>query len=285
MNLLAIVALLYIIRNRKEIEPYKLVLGTALSVCTIFLSNPFLGLEWASRLFMLAYIPIGIVYLIIYNSTVNKWFKWSTLSVFAFLLMLSIGTTTFDKTYMAMDNASFLELQTIKDKHIISKQDVIVARQSLRILSNWVFESKGIDKYLLTKEAFGKYPNVYLIKQIKGRNPHTRGHEPNVGDSTALVYQGVHFEVYKLMSNAQLPEQAEKIFKGIKGTIQSFSGNTILVVDVNTNKIRVVEFDAQNNSFPKLQKGMKVEINGEWKAFSLNIVAETIKEIHHFDNQ
>lgn len=284
MNLLAIVGLIFTIRNRKQLETYKLIFGTALSLCTIFLSSPFLGLEWASRLFMLAYIPITILYLIIYNSTASKWLKLSTLTVFVFHLILSIGISTFEKTYMAMDNASFLELRKIKDKNIFSKNDAIVARQSLRILSNWIFETKGVDKYLLTKKEFSKYPNVYLIKQIKGRNPHARGNEPNMGDSTLLVYKGEHFEIYKLTSNSQLPDKIEKIFKGIKGTIESFSGNTILAVDVKTNKIREIEYDSNNISFPKLFKGMKVEINGQWKPFSLTIVAETIKEINKFED-
>lgn len=285
MNFLAIVGLIFLIRNKNQIEKYKLIFGIALGTCTIFLSNPLLGLEWASRLFMLAYIPIVILYLILYNSTSNKWLKISTLAVFALLLVLSIATSTFEKTGMSMDSSSFKELQTIKDKNIFEKSDAIVARQSLRILSNWVFETKGVDRYLLTKEEFNKYPNVYLLKQIKGRNSNARGSEPNLGDSILSVYKGEHFEVYKLTSNTQLPDKAEKIFKGIRGTIQTISGSKILVTDIKTNRPREIQVDTKNASFPKLFEGMKVEVNGEWSPFSLTIKAETIRQIDTFDDK
>lgn len=284
MNLLAITGLIFLFNNRHNIEGYKKIAGLALATCALLLSNPLLGLEWASRLFMITYIPITIFYLIIYNSISNKWLKILTIPVFVFLFILSIATSAFQKTYMAIDSASFLELQQMKDKHFVLKNDAIVARQSLRILSNWVFESKGIDQYLLTKDEFNKYAGVYLLKQIKGKNPFARGGEPSVGDSIRLVYKGEHFELYRMTSNAQLPVKAEKIFKGVRGTIQSIEGNKILITDFKTQKIREVQYDPGNTSFPKLFKGMKVEINGEWKPFSLTIDAETIKEVNNFDN-
>jgi len=285
MNFLAIVGFIFLIKQRKQLETYKLILGLALGTSIIFLSNPMLGLEWASRLYMLAYIPTTILYLILYNSTSNKWFKISTIIVFAWLLIESFGVSAFEKVYMTIDDASFLELQQIKEKKIFSANDVIVARQSLRILSNWVIESKGIDRYLLTKDEFNKYPNCYLLKQIKGKNPLSRGSEPNVGDSILQVYKGEHFEVYKLTSNIQLPDNAEKIFKGIRGTIHSISGNNLYVIDNKINKIRHVIYDPFNALFPKLSVGMKVEINGEWTPFSLTIKAETIKQIDNFEDK
>ncbi len=283
MNFLAIAGLLFLIINRKSIETYKIVLGASTVFCALFMSNPMLGLEWASRLFMMAYIPITLLYLILYSTTSSRWFKIPTVAVFVCLLILSFGFSFFDKIGSTMNNEAYAELQDMKDKNIFNKSDAIVARQSLRILSNWVFDSKGVDKYLLTKEEYKKYPNVYLLKQVKGKNPHARGNEPNVGDSILQVYKGEHFEVYKLTSSAQLPDRPEKIFKGIRGTVHSISGNTILVTDIKTNKIREVKFNNKNQSFPKLFSGMKVEINGEWTLFSLTIKAETIREIKGFE--
>lgn len=284
MNFLALYGLLFLVLYRNQFEPYKLTLGIALGSSALFLSSPLLGLEWASRLFMLAYIPITFLYLILYNSTSKYWFKIPTLITFYLLLLLSMGTATFQNIGMTMDQPSFEELMSLRDKNIFTKKDLIVARQSLRILSNWTLETKGIDKYLLTKKEFNKYPNVYLIKQIKGKNPYARGSEPTLGDSTLLVYKGTHLEVYQLKSNAQLPDKPEKIFKGIRGTIKSISVNKLYVQDIKTHKIREIEIDTNNFSFPNLNKGMKVEINGEWKPFSLTIQAETIKKLESFED-
>ena len=283
LNLLTVIGLVFLIVKRKQIETYKLILGMALGACSLFLSNPFLGLEWASRLYMMAYIPTTVLYIIIFNTTTSIWIKIPTVSVFAVLLILSFGTSAFDKSYMTIDNASFIELQTMKDKNLFLKNDAIVARQSLRILSNWVFETKGVDKYLLTKDEFNKYSSVYLLKQIKGKNTKLRGAEPSLGDSVLSVYKSEHFEVYKVTNNSQLPINEEKIFKGIRGTVQSIEKDIILVNDIKTNKIRNIHFDCNNTTFPKLSNGMKLEINGEWLPFSIDIKAETIKEISGFE--
>lgn len=285
MNLLAIIGVVVLIRQRKQIEKYKYITGLSMAICTIFLSNPLLGLEWASRLFMLAYIPVTVLYIVLYSFSANNWFKIPTISIFSILLFISFGTSLFDKSPMAMDKSSFKELQQMQDKNLFLKSDAIVARQSLRILSNWVFNVKGVDKYLLTKDEFNKYSSVYLLKQLKGRNPLARGSEPSLGDSVLSIYKGEHFEVFKLTSNSQLPTKPEKIFKGIRGIIHNIVGNKVSITDIKTNKTRTIYYEAHNEKFPKLNVGMKVEVNGEWLPFSIDINAETIKEIDKFDDK
>ena len=285
MNLLAIIGLIVLIRQRKQIEKHKYIIGLSTAIMTIFLSNPMLGLEWASRLFMLAYIPVTVLYIVLYSFSENNWFKVPTIFIFLILLFISFGTALFDKSPMTMDKNSFKELQQMQDKNLFIKSNAIVARQSLRILSNWVFNVKGVDKYLLTKDEFNKYTSVYLLKQLKGRNPFERGSEPSLGDSILSIYKGEHFEVFKLTSNSQLPKKPEKIFKGITGIIQSIEGNKVFITDTKTNKIRTIFYDADGDKFPKLKVGMKLEVNGEWLPFSIDINAETIKEIDKIDDK
>ena len=285
MNLLAIIGIIVLARQRKQLDKNIFIIGSSMAICTIFLSNPMLGLEWANRLFMLAYIPITILYLILYKINDNKWFKIPTLSIFSILLFVSLGTSLFDKSPRTMDDSSFRELQQMKDKNIFVNSDAIVARQSLRILSNWVFNAKGVDKYLLSKDEYNKYTSVFLLKQLKGRNPNARGSEPSLGDSVLSVYKGEHFEAFKLISNAQLPTKPEKIFKGIRGIISNISGNKLLITDIKTNKTRTIYYDTHNEQFSKLKIGMKVEVNGEWLPFSIDIKADTIKELEKFDDK
>jgi hypothetical protein len=154
----------------------------------------------------------------------------------------------------------------------------------LRILSNWVFGAKGVDKYLLSKDEFNKYNAVYLLRQIKGKNPGLRGSEPTIGNNILPIYQGEHFEVFLIKNNAELPDNPQKIFKGIKGTIHSIEGSKISIIDIKTNKIREVFYDPNSKKYPKLSTGMKVEVNGEWIPFSISINADTIKEIDNFDD-
>lgn len=284
MNLLSVIGLFFLLKNRKRINSNNFIFGIAMAICTLFLSNPFLGLEWASRFFMLAYIPSTILYLTIYNATSDRWIKISSLTIFLVLLFISLASSILDKPRMAIDNKSYQELLQINEKKIFLKDDAIVASQSLRILSNWVLRTKGVDKYLLTKDEFKKYSSVYLLKQIKGRNPMLRGGQPNLGDSILQIYNGEHFEVFKLINNKQLPENPEKIFKGVRGTVHSIRNNELQIIDKNTNRIRKVYYDFNNKEFPQLFNGMKVEVNGEWFPFSISIKAETIKEIKNFED-
>ena len=285
MNLLAIIGLIVLVSQRTQIEKHKYILGFSMAITTIFLSNPMLGLEWANRLFMLAYIPVTVLYIVLYSFSTNNWFKVPTIFIFSILLFISFATSLFDKSPMTMDKNSFKELQQMQDKRLFIQSDAIVARQSLRILSNWVFNVKGVDKYLLTKDEFNKYSSVYLLKQLKGKNPLERGSEPSLGDSIFSIYKGEYFEVYKLTSNSQLPNKPEKIFKGIRGTIQNIEGNKVFITDIKTHKIRTIFYDASNGKFPKLNVGMKVEVNGEWLPFSIDINVETIKEIDKIDDK
>lgn len=282
-NLLAIFGFVFILRNKKQFDNYKFVLAFSMCISILFLSNPLLGLEWASRLFMLAYIPLVILYLIVYNSTCNNIIKIPTIIIFSILLFISIGSSTFDKPFRSINDSSFNELQQLKNKNLFTKNDAIVARQSLRILSNWVLETKGVDKYLLSKDEYKKYPSVYLLKQINGKNLMLRGSEPNFGSSQKLIWKGDYFEVYKIINDFDLPYKPQKIFKGVIGTIYSFSENKILVKDNKTNKIRTVYYNNRDTSFANLNNGNKVEINGEWMPFSLSINAETIKNLEKFE--
>lgn len=284
MHLLAILGLVFMAKKSNEMQSYQFILGIAFGICTLLLSNPFLGLEWASRLFMLAYIPVTVLYLIIYNVSTTRWIRLVTIPIFSLLLMFSIFITIFLKPPMAMDEEALNELKSIKNLHLLSKNDAIVARQSLRILSNWVLETKGIDKYLLSKSVFKQYNAVYLIRQIKGKNPLLRGVEPQIGASQTLVWKGTFFEIFKIMDDSELPELPQKIFKGVKGTIQSVIKDKILVIDYKSNMVRTVHLSTLDTTNLKLQQGMKVEINGEWRPFSLDINAETLKEIDGFDN-
>jgi len=283
MNLLAIQGIILLLRQRNNLDNYKIILGLALATCTLFLSSPFLGLEWANRLFMIAYIPITVLYLIIYNSIPGKWIKIPTTFVFIVLLTISFSFALFNKPVISISKNAYSELQQIKGKISFSRNDAIVGRQDLRLLANWTFETKGVSDYLLTKDEFNKYNSVYLLKQIKDKNPQIRSAEPVVTNNCTPIFKGEYFEIFKINDNSELPVEPKKIFKGVKGTIIEISNKKLLVKDYKTSKIRTVLINAIDTKTLNIHNGMKVEINGEWIPFSLSLNAETIKEVESFD--
>ena len=282
-NLLSIQGIILLLHHRSHMDKYKVIIGLSFATCSMFLANPFLGLEWANRLFMLAYIPLTVLYLIVFNAISTRWIKIPTAIIFVFLLAISFVNALFNKPLISISKEAFAEFQKINDSLIFKQNDAIVSRQDLRLLANWTFETKGVTDYLLTKNEFGKYNAVYFIQQIKGNNPLLRDTRIPIPGNYSNIFTGIYFEIYKINDDTNLPTEPQKIFKGVKGTIIEIGNNKILVKDHNTNKIRTVFIKGIGTNILNIHKGMKVEINGEWIPFSLSINAETIKAIGRFD--
>lgn len=282
-NLLAIQGIILILRHRSDMDKYKIIIGLSFATCSMFLANPFLGLEWANRLFMMAYIPLTVLYLIIFSAISTRWIRIPTAFTFVFLLAVSFVSALFSKPLISISKEAFAEFQQINNKFIFKRNDAIVSRQDLRLLANWTFQTKGVTDYLLTKNEFGKYNAVYFIQQIKGTNPLVRDIRIPIPSNYSNIFTGDYFEIYKINDNTNLPTKPQKIFKGVKGTIIEILDKKILVKDYKTNKIRTVFTNNIGTNPLNIHNGMKVEINGEWVPFSLSLNAETIKEIESFD--
>ena len=282
-NLLAIQGIILILRNRSVMDKYKVIIGLSFAICSIFLSNPFLGLEWAKRLFTMAYIPLAVLYLIIFSTISSRWIKLPTAFAFLLLLFVSFISALFQKPEISISKEAFVEFQQLNNKISFKTNDVIVSRQDLRLLANWTFQTKGVSDYLLTKAEFDKYNSVYFINQINGTNPFNSDTRKPIPNNYSIVYRGNYFEVYKIINNNNLPTEPQKIFKGIRGTIVENSENKLLVKDYKTGNIRTVLIKNIKQRLVNIRNGIKVEINGEWTPFSLTIDAETIKEIASFD--
>ena len=282
-NLLAIQGIILILRHRSNMNKYKVIIGLSFATCSMFLASPLLGLEWANRLFMMAYIPLTVLYLIIFNAISTRWIRIPSALTFVFLLAVSFASALFNKSFISISKEAFAEFQQINNKFIFKRNDAIVSRQDLRLLANWTFQTKGVTDYLLTKNEFGKYNAVYFIQQIKGTNPSLRDTRIPIPGNYSNIFTGDYFEIYKINDNANLPTEPQKIFKGVKGTIIKILNKTILVKDYKTNKIRTVFINDIGTNLLNIHNGMKVEINGEWISFSLSLNADTIKEIESFD--
>ena len=282
-NLLAIQGIILILRHRSNMDKYKIIIGLSFATSSMFLANPFLGLEWANRLFMIAYIPLTVLYLILFSAISTRLIRIPTAFTFVFLLAVSFVTALFSKPLISISKEAFAEFQQINNKFIFKRNDAIVSRQDLRLLANWTFQTKGVTDYLLTKNEFGKYNAVYFILQIKGTNPLIRDIRIPIPSNYSNIFTGDYFEIYKINDNTNLPTEPQKIFKGVKGTIIEILNKKILVKDYKTNKIRTVFTNNIGANILDIHNGMKVEINGEWIPFSLSLNAETIKEIESFD--
>jgi hypothetical protein len=280
-NVLVALAIIATVHHRKTIEPWAVVLCFALAGCTFLLSSPMLGLEWAKRLYYLSYLPLTVLYLVLLPRIQSFFFRFASLGCFALLLSYSVANAVMLRPILSISDASLVEFEQIKQDIFFTKNDVLVGRQDLMLLGSWFYGTKGIADYLLTKSAYHQYQNVYLIKQIAGKNAGIREKAGVIPPNTKQVYKGYHFEVYALLDDSGLPNTPDKIFKGVIGEIVAVAGQKILVKDSKTGIIKTV-FIRRNTEFfldqpgRQLETGMKIKINGAWKVFSTALVAERV---------
>lgn len=276
-NPLALIALISLIIYRKKISKENKLIAWALVVATFFLVSPFLGLEWANRLYIMSYIPIVVVYLILFNSITSKWIRVIPVSFFILLIAISIMGIRANTTCITQE--SYTEFAQIQQYVEFKENDVIIGRQDLRLLGSWEFRTKSIVDYLFKKEDFNKYHAVYVIRQLKGSNfsPGRFRGDARIPNNSIKVYSGECFELYQLKSSEGWRGGKGKPSKA-RGKIISITP-TQLVLQNDKGFMRTVELTDQTVFKTALKKEMSVEVWGNWKPFSLNVVAESIEEL------
>jgi len=282
LNLLSLGSLVVIIANRKKWSPPVNIMGLALVVLTLFLEFPLLGLEWANRLFMMGYIPITVLSLIFFNNVRSIWVKALPALIFILLMIYASGYSIMTPRFVSISNQAFQEFKQIKNKVPFDDHTVLIARQDLRLLGNWVFKVPGVADYLFTKSDFSKYDNTYLIYQTKGNNlPSPRYRQVSIPSNSPEIFKGAYFEIYKLKDTVNWQFGNGNPVRAA-GEIISIDGNYI-ELDNRPSASRRVRISGTTeiyyiNSGNKLRPGMYVQVYGRWRPFSLTVDAQTIRE-------
>ncbi|PHS05148.1 MAG: hypothetical protein COA88_12715 [Kordia sp.] len=284
-NLLAIIALIIFIVYRKTMDKHVKVFGFGLLISAFLLASPLIGIEWASRFYMMSYIPIVGIYLIFFNTVKSKWILVFPVFIFSILICIPLILGFKSPMLQSISNDAYLEFKQIRNKIIFSKNTAIVARQDLRILGSWEFRTKGIANYLLTKNQFKKYDDVYFLQQTNGINytQETPGSILKIPADSHKVFHGDYFELYKVNSIDFIDYEPLKVSQA-QGIIVNIIGDSFIVKNKKTGKTRTVTITKDThfrliNKFKKISKGMLVEIWGEGRPFSLTLEAQTIIEI------
>ena len=282
VNVLALLALAVLVIHRKEIaRPFK-VMGFSLVVLSFILASPLLGWEWANRFYLMSYVPLTLLYLIFFNTVRSAWLKVLPVCIFISFMLLSLIQVFSMGGKASITREAFSEFEQISRQVPLSERSALMGRQDLRLLGNWVFRTKGIADYLLTKEDFGKYDAIYVVKQIKGSNlPSARFRETNVPPDATGVFCGEYFELYRLKDARGW--NVTKPMRSIRGIIERIDGNDIYVKNSAsgiTSRIEKTPKTLVQGS--KLMEGMYITAWGESEPFSLALSAETIQEEHGF---
>jgi hypothetical protein len=286
MALLFLMAFCTLVVKRRTLNPFQKTLSFTFLLFTFLLINPFLGIEWADRLYIMAYIPITILCLILFNSIHNKWLKIIQGSIMFVLVFVSVAMGLTEPDHRIMTKDAFSEFMSINNNVHLTERSVIVGNKNLRLLGSWFFRYKSAADYTLTKEAINNSDGIYVIRQLEGDNL-PKNYQRGIGEIPAnslKIYRGQHFEIYKLLNPYQWVDRTGT--PKIRGIIESIQMNSITILNKWRGSRQVVRLSDGtkiflNSRFATLKKGMYVEVWGKGSPFSLAIDADEISEVKY----
>jgi hypothetical protein len=276
VNLFCIIAFIIITVNRKSVDNVQKCFAYSLIVLGLILASPLINIEWTFRLHIFAFIPLPILYLIIFKLQLSKIIRVVFIVLFSFMLIhsLRIGLVAHRKPPMSKE--AYIELQTMKDKVCIKNNSVTVTRLFLGWWFAWELKTHVSQDYALTRQDFKKYSAIYILRQInveKTKNLNILDYEIEVPDSSKLVYRGNNFELYELDKNFNWKEMPH-VAPLIAGEVENIANGQFSINDGRLNYI--IEYNPKLNN---LKKGERVKIWGKGQPFSTHVKATTIIQL------
>jgi len=204
-NLIAILGLVLFVRKRKEIETQeKILLLAALSV-TIFMGSPFLGVEWAQRLYIMAYIPTTIVYIFLLKYTASWWKKLLLTALVLFVtsaptpMMLISGM----KNTSSINKEAYVHLLELKEFIANPQETLVIARHGLEWWTAWTLEVDVSSRQDLDKKILHSYDAVFLLRQKAGKGqvgppgPADQFPEVEIPPNATIIHEDEYFVLAK----------------------------------------------------------------------------------------
>jgi hypothetical protein len=198
-NFLSIFALILLFYYRKKWDTFTLKMGSALAIFSLFLSSPFIGLEWWTRLNIMVYIPITVLYLLLFQAITSKWVKIAPALIFAFFVVFALGFAIKGERTGNITEAAYSELLSMCNSVQVPTKALTIGRQDHRLLASWVLHTRNCADYYFKSEDLDKYDAVYVLHQLKGDNLiDARFKEKPIPTNATLIFKGVYFELYQL---------------------------------------------------------------------------------------
>jgi hypothetical protein len=282
VNILSVAGFTIALLNLRKLSSKEQSCALSLSFLSLFLSSPLLGIEWAVRYHLMAFLPVVFLYIYVIRVIRKNLYKSILISFFGLLTLLSgIGGLT-ARREPAITLESYRDLIRIRDSISVSANDLVTARHGLEWWTGWVLQCRTGKEYCLREEDWDKYPEIYLLRQLKGNNyPGLQGSgqfaEFQIPVSSVSVYSSDFFKLFKLNRPT-----ADEFYPGelplVQGRIDTITGNSIFVHSEGYRQ-RIVygsSTDFLNIKPDSSKPGMSIDIWGKRIPFSLKIRAEQI---------
>ncbi len=283
INFLSLSGLIILIKYRSRMRVQEQVPVWGLSMLSLALSSPLIGIEWALRYHLMAWLPIAFQYVFILRILSGGWQKRATLGVFGALVLLSATAGITGKRLPSITRESYQDLRNITSLQKIGKNDLVVARHGLEWWTGWVINCRTGKEYCLVPADWDKYPQIFLLRQKKGNN--YPGHQGSgqfaefpVPPGSAMEYSSDFYDLYRVKAPS-----AEGFYQGdlplVQGNIRTIGTSQILVESEGYLQRISLSPGIQFPDLPadSIGQGKRADIWGQRVPFSLRIKADIIR--------
>lgn len=283
INILAITGCVVILLNRKNLTSIDFTFALSLSVLSLLLASPMIGIEWALRYYLMAFLPISFLSIYVFKSLTLKAHKTIFITIFLFLTLFSAGIGLSGRRSPSISPESYAGLQQLKSEISIAPGDLIIARHGLEWWTGWVLRCRTGKEYCLRIGDWDKYPHIYLLRQKTGNNyPAQQGTgqfaEFPLPENAGKIWSNRFFDFYSL-DKPSVNEYFPGELPLLQGEIKSVTGSRILVRSQGFRQTIIVNRSTSYiDSKPgDITPGMRADVWGKRIPFSLNIKAERLR--------
>jgi hypothetical protein len=283
INILSIAGLIIVLINHNKLVFIDFTFALSLAILSICLSSPLIGMEWALRYYLMAFLPIALMFVFVYKSLTGNVSKIAITSVFFLLTAFSVFFGITGKRSPSISSDAYKDLVELKTETHISPGDLIVARHGLEWWTGWVLRCRTGKEYCLRPEDWHKYPNIYLLRQKSGNNyPGQQGTgqfaEFPIPETAEKIISNRSFDLYRLIKPIE-DQYYSGVLPLLQGTVISINDQELTVrsqgyrqkVTIGTS----TKFMGIQNV--NIEPGMRADIWGKRIPFSLKTHAEIIR--------
>ncbi len=283
INILSIAGLILILFHRSRLTTFEFTFALSLLFLSLLLSSPLLGIEWALRYYLMAFLPIAFASVFVFKTLTIKFQKIFFLMVFVVITGFSLGIGFNASRSPSISEESLAALIEMKEETNIRPNELIIARHGLEWWTGWVLRCRTGKEYCLKKEDWDKYPGIYLLKQLSGNNfPGQQGTgqfaEFPVPGSAEKIYSNSSFVLYKLGRPLAMEYYPGEL-PLLQGEIKSVTDSELVIRAQGYRQLVILNpstgyIDGKKED---LKVGMRADVWGRRVPFSLNIKAERIR--------
>ena len=202
-NIMGVLGLIifFIYKDKTKVE--KSLIFTC-SILSLFLSSPFLGSEWVTRLALMSFLPALIP--LIYFSCKDR--KGTLLIVIVAIVIFTNGMHVANSQQMTMSKEGLNDI-TLMKQYMVGSNNLILTAHGLEWWSAWATNEEVTSSVKDVVSNWRKYDNIYILQQTDPKifkSPNNLDSSNNSliiknidFSKTILIHQGQYFKLLKII--------------------------------------------------------------------------------------